>query len=107
QNSKKQQYSSAVTACRSYIFKHLYDEIQLSQLSKIVAMNPKYLSTLFKKEVGISLSSYIRSLKMEEAKSLIMFSDYSLTAIYELLHYYDQSHFTKVFKQYTGITPKQ
>ncbi|MDQ0233070.1 YesN/AraC family two-component response regulator [Metabacillus malikii] len=62
---------------------------------------------MFKKEVGISVTEYIQRTKIEEAKKLISFSDYSLSKIHTLLNFTDQSYFTKVFKKYTGYTPKQ
>jgi YesN/AraC family two-component response regulator len=107
QNSQKQKYTKPIRICLNYIFTHLYEKITLSKLAEIVAMNPNYLSVLFKKEVGISLSEYIQRAKVEEAKKLITFTNYSLSEIYTLLNFYDQSYFTKVFKKFTGVTPKQ
>ncbi|WP_186578922.1 helix-turn-helix domain-containing protein [Aquibacillus kalidii] len=105
--SRKKQYSRVINTCMSFIFKHLYNEITLSQLAAITEMNSSYLSTLFKKEVGISLSSYIQKERIEEAKSLLLLTSYSLTDICSLLQFSDQSYFTKVFKDVTGLTPKK
>ncbi|MGO3317474.1 MAG: helix-turn-helix domain-containing protein, partial [Leuconostoc mesenteroides] len=44
---------------------------------------------------------------IEEARELILFSDYPFSRIYTLLNFTDQSHFIKIFKKYTGITPKK
>lgn len=70
-------------------------------------MNPSYLSTLFKKEVGMSISEYVQSAKVNEAKNLLSYTSYSMSDIASLLIFYDQSHFIRVFKKYTGVTPKQ
>ncbi len=61
-------------------------------------MNSDYLSILFKKEVGISLSEYIQRERIEEAKKLLTFTTYSLSDICASLNFTDQSYFTKIFK---------
>ncbi|MEM5593918.1 helix-turn-helix transcriptional regulator [Niallia circulans] len=57
--------------------------------------------------MGIPISEYIQQMKIEEAKKLMTFAEHSLSDIHALLNFTDQSYFTKVFKKYTGITPKQ
>ncbi|NGP46913.1 helix-turn-helix domain-containing protein [Bacillaceae bacterium SIJ1] len=104
---KHHKYSKPINKCQSYIFKHLYEEITMVQLSTVVNMHQNYLSTLFKKEVGIPINEYIQKQKVEEAKKLLSHSDHSISEIYTWLNFHDQSHFTKVFKKYTGTTPKK
>ncbi|WP_400246097.1 helix-turn-helix domain-containing protein [Niallia sp. JL1B1071] len=99
-------HSKPINNCLNYIFNHLYEEINLTSLGELNDMHPNYLSSLFKKEVGISLSEYIQRSKIEEAKSLLQFSDFSISKISTLLNFHDQSYFTKTFKKYTGVTPK-
>lgn len=106
-DAKYQKYTMPIIECQSYIFKHLYEEISLGKIAKVVNMHQNYLSTLFKKEVGISLTEYILKQKVEEAKKLLTHSNYSISEIYTWLNFHDQSHFTKVFKKYTGTTPKK
>lgn len=107
EKENKLKYSKTINACRNYIFTHLYEEITLSQLAEFVSMHPNYLSVLFKKEVGVSLREYIQREKIEEAKKLIFYTKHSMSEIYTLLHFYDQSYFIKVFKKFTGMTPRQ
>jgi AraC-like DNA-binding protein len=105
--NKRKQYSNPINACLDYIFKHLYEDISLSDLAREAALHPNYLSTLFHKEVGRSLTSYIRDTKIEEAATLLRLSDRSITEISTLLNFHDQSYFTKTFKKVMGKTPKQ
>ncbi|AST90951.1 MULTISPECIES: helix-turn-helix domain-containing protein [Sutcliffiella] len=105
--AKHHKYSTPIIECQSYIFKHLYEEITLGQLAKVVNMHQNYLSALFKKEVGMTITEYIIKLKVEEAKKLLTHSEYEISEIYTWLNFHDQSHFTKVFKKYTGTTPKK
>ncbi|MGM0873437.1 MAG: helix-turn-helix domain-containing protein [Bacillota bacterium] len=105
--NNQQKYSSSITTCQNYIFKHLYEDITLSHLASLVNMNPSYLSVLFKKEVGISLSEYIQQARIEEAKNLLTLTEYPLSDICTWLNFTDQSYFTKIFKKFTGVTPKK
>jgi YesN/AraC family two-component response regulator len=104
---KQNKYSKVVTSCQDYIAKHLYEKCTISDIAKIIRLNPIYLCQLFKNEVGISLREYIQQQKIEEAKRLLISTSYSLTDICTYLHFTDQSYFTKVFKKFVGITPKQ
>lgn len=106
-NGTIQKHSKPINVCQNYIFTHLYEEITLSQLAGIVALNPSYLSSLFKKEIGISLGEYIQRAKVDESKNLMTFTRHSISEISTLLNFHDQSHFTKVFKKHTGVSPKQ
>jgi AraC-type DNA-binding domain-containing proteins len=103
----EQRCSKYITMCKNYIFNHLYEEITLPQLSEIVKLNPSYLSELFTKEVGISMSNYIQRERVNEAKKLLSLSDYSLSEICTLLNFGAQSYFSTVFKKVTGVTPKE
>ncbi|SCB71501.1 helix-turn-helix domain-containing protein [Bacillus mycoides] len=103
---RTKKYSQTILACQNYITRNLYQEISLKDLADHIHMHPNYLSTLFKKEVGISLSIYIQQEKIEEAKRLLALTAHSLTDIYSLLNFADQSYFTRVFKKNTGYTPK-
>ncbi|PEV59628.1 AraC family transcriptional regulator [Bacillus cereus] len=102
-----QKLSKTVLDCKNYILKNIYQELSLKQLAHNTVKNPVYLTTLFKKEVGMSLNKYIQLQKIEEAKKLLTLTQHSLLDISTLLNFNNQSYFTKVFKEYTGITPKQ
>lgn len=108
QKSKGLNYSKPITISTGYIYNNLYSEsLTVSSIANKVAMHPNYLSNLFKKEVGLTIHEYIQIKKIEEAKKLIAYSEYNLAEVYTLLNFYDQSHFTKVFKKITGLTPKE
>ncbi|MFF2755269.1 helix-turn-helix domain-containing protein [Psychrobacillus sp. NPDC058041] len=102
-----EKYSATIITCQEYIYKHLYGDITLDQLSEICSLSPNYLSSLFKKEVGIPISEYIQRQRIEEAKSLLHLTKYSISEISTWLNFNDQSYFIKVFKKYTGLTPRQ
>lgn len=100
-------YSKPINDCLDYIYSHLYSELNLSTFAEITELHPNYLSTLFRKEVGTPLNIYIQNVKIEEAKTLIKYTKYTLSEISNLLNFYDQSYFSKTFKKIVGITPNQ
>ncbi|KAB7671266.1 helix-turn-helix domain-containing protein [Bacillus sp. B1-b2] len=105
--TRKLKYTKPVAESQYYIYKHIYEELNLSRIAEYVQMNPKYLSNLFKKETGITITNYIQKLKIDESKKLLDFTNFPLSKIQALLNFTDQSYFTKIFKKHTGLTPKQ
>jgi AraC-like DNA-binding protein len=106
-NVHRAHFSKDIRLCQEYIFNHLYDDLSLSVLSKQLQISPSYLSRKFKEETGEALRIFIQRQRIEEAKNLIVFSDYRLSEIYTLLNFHDQSYFIKVFRKHTGFTPRE
>ncbi|MBT2259183.1 AraC family transcriptional regulator [Priestia megaterium] len=100
-------YSRPIMLCLNYIFNHIYQNISLEQLAEKSELHPNYLSKIFKKEVGKSVSQYIQEQRIEEAKKLLQLSNYTISEISTLLNFHDQSYFTTTFKKVLGVTPKQ
>ncbi len=90
-----------------YIYSHLHARITLKELADHVHLNESYLSRLFKKEVGTSISEYIRRHKLETAKNMLVYSDYRPAEIASILAFPSQSYFTEIFHKYTGLTPTE
>lgn len=104
--SQAKQCSTLINQCLRYIDAHLYEKITLEDLSCTTGKSAVYISSRFKKEVGESFSDYVLKKKIEEAKQLLLFTDYSFQEISSLLNFTSQSHFTQRFKQICGQTPK-
>lgn len=104
---KRQVYSKPIIQCMDYIYNHLHQKIHITDMAKQVKLNSSYLSTLFKKEVGLSISRYILSKRMEAARNMLKFSDYTYAEISTFLAFSSQSHFIRTFKRETGYTPKE
>lgn len=104
---KKNRYSKTITLCQNYIFTNIYENINHNDIAEMIGLSPQHLSSLFKKEVGISLSEFRQQEQVNEAKKLILYSNTPFSEVSALLNFSDQSYFTKVFKKHVGITPKQ
>jgi AraC-like DNA-binding protein len=90
---------------KEYIKSHLDSHLTLQEISNKVYVSPNYLSTLFKQVTGQTITQYIHDLKIRRAAKLLKMSDLSLLEVAESLGFYDQFHFSKVFKSFTGISP--
>lgn len=93
--------------CKDYIFKHLHDPLTVAQIAEKLHTHPNYLNTLFRKSEGQSLYQYILAEKMNLAKNLLTYSNYSYMEIAHYLGFLSQSHLGTRFKAHTGMTLKQ
>jgi AraC-like DNA-binding protein len=75
------------------------------ELAEELHVSTEYLSTLFKKTEQITISEYILREKVKLARNLLIYSEYTIENIGLYLGFSSQSHFGKVFKKYTGMTP--
>ncbi len=100
-------YSREVSVCYNYILQHLYEPIRVQDLESVAHMNRKNLTIHFKKETGMTIPSLIMKKRLEEARYLLETSDISLSGLSSLLCFSSQSHFSKRFGEYYGMTPKQ
>ncbi|MDE7323506.1 MAG: AraC family transcriptional regulator [Lachnospiraceae bacterium] len=99
--------SKPILLCTDYIYSHINERITINELAKYTALSPSYLSRLFKQNLGISISDYIREKKIEKAENLLKYSNYSLIDIANYLAFSSQSHFIQTFEKYVGLTPKK
>ncbi len=98
-------YSNIVLQTINNANQTLTDKITLKELADRVFVHPNYLSSLFKKEVNISLFEYILKRKVEESVYFIKYTDMPLAAIAGKFHFCSQSYYIKTFKKYLGVTP--
>ena len=104
---KKLSASSRQTAeAIDYIYAHIFERITVEDMARAIKVSPSYLSRIFKQEMGISVSDYVRARKIDVAKSMLRYTGYSQVDIANKLAYSSQSHFIQQFHSLTGLTPK-
>lgn len=89
----------------NYININYYHTLNLETLAEEVGKHPVHVSRTFKKYMLCPISSYIAKLRVEEASAKLKNDDLSLAPLAYDLGFSDQSHFSRVFKEYVGVSP--
>jgi AraC family transcriptional regulator len=79
----------------------------VGELAATVGVHPVHLARVFRAHHGVTLGGYVRRLRLDWAAARLTASDEPLAALALAAGFVDQSHFTRSFKQYTGLTPDQ
>lgn len=90
-----------------YIYDHLHEPLQVVDVSNHLGLERSYFSKLFHSETGQTVSQFIFEKKIETAKHMLMYSDFSCGEIAEYLSFSGNSHFTSSFRKLTGKTPSE
>lgn len=107
QVSAGQAYSKHILMCIDLIYDNIYKGVRVGDLADELGLTPQYLSKLFKKEVGITVSEFIMSKRINAAENMLKFSEFDPIDIGNYLCFSSHSHFIACFKKHTGLTPKQ
>lgn len=92
---------------KRYISLHYKDEISLNEISEILHVSRSYLSTLFKKNVGVSFTDYLIDFRLNRALEIYQEKKLPLTIVAELVGYQNYSQFSKIFKKRKGMSPRE
>lgn len=99
--------SAQIRFCRDYIELHSEQELKLSHLASQVGYSEYYLSRKFKKEMGISISAYIKLVRVERSKLMLVSTSNTIAQIADMLHFASSSHFSESFREIVGKSPQQ
>ncbi len=104
-NVSMQNHSVNIVKVQRYIINHIDERLSLEKLSEVASLDRSYLCRLFKRECHKTITEYIQTQRINEAKWILESSNRPLMEIAQILGYQDQSYFCSVFKKYTGMTP--
>lgn len=96
-----------VEHARQFIEQHYAENITLADVADHLALHPNYVSTLFKKDFGVSFSQHLRHLRIEEACRAIRESDEKLYIIAANVGYDDPASFGRAFREEMNCSPRE
>lgn len=97
--------SKEIHSCMQFISSHINEQICAEDIVIFSGKSRAYLFKKFRQELGMTIGAYITHCRLQEAKSLLRYTDKSLGEISSYLCFSSQSHFQNVFKKNLGITP--
>jgi AraC family transcriptional regulator len=83
------------------------DSLNLLEIAHIVGVHPTHLARTFKKHYRTTVGEYLRQLRLDWATHQLSETEASIAEIASAAGFYDQSHFSHLFKQHTGFTPAE
>lgn len=101
------QYTPLVQKTITCIDAELSTSLSLQSLAKRLNVSGSYLSTVFKKETGQTITGYINSKRIRHAMHLLSSTNLQVQTISQHCGILDIHYFTKLFKKTTGLTPKE
>ena len=104
---KRQDENRPIRLVKKYVEEHFGEPLTLEEVSQIADLSPTYLSTLFKKDTGITFLEYLSKVRMDMAKKLLKETNDTVADICGKVGYSDVRYFTKSFTKYAGLKPKE
>ena len=86
---------------------HEDDQLNVESLAQRLGCSERYIQKLFSEHIGVSPKVFLNIHRFNRSLDLIQSSGESLTSIAYTCGYYDQAHFIKEFRLYTGMTPSR
>ncbi len=97
----------AVEKVQNYIKQHVNEELSVEKLATLVYLSPDYLTRIFKKRFGKSVIDYLAEYRIGLAAQLLLDTELSVTMIAAKVGYGNYSYFTKQFRKFYLITPRE
>lgn len=88
-----------------YLNDHFTEQVAISDLARMEHFNTSYYSLWFKGKTGMTPTQYVKQLRLNEAKRLLLETEASIADITQEVGYSCQSHLTKVFEQAEQMSP--
>ena len=96
-----------LTQARDLLNGHFNDSLNLVEIANVVGVHPTHLARTFKKHYRTTVGEYVRRLRLDWATRQLSETEDSIAEIASSAGFYDQSHFSHLFKLHTGFTPAE
>jgi len=100
-------YNPVVRRAKDYISRHIHDKISVSKMAEKVGVSADYLSAVFSKTEKRTITKYILDERLLMCENMLKYSDYTIQEISAYFSFSSQSHFTKLFRENKGMTPRE
>lgn len=101
-------YTNTVVECVCQIIAKRYmEQLSVTGLAEMVNLTPAYLCVLFKQAMGKTINEYLTQERMKQAKELLANSNIHLYDVCYKVGYFSPSYFSRIFKKYVGMTPRE
>ena len=90
-----------------YIDAHYDEDISLNELANTVELSSTHINRLFQSELKISPMQYLMQKRLEQAKKLLLTSEFTITQIATKCGFNSSAYFSKMFKKYYNATPSE
>ena len=107
QTYSRERYSGTVRDVLNFVDFHYMEPLNLETLANKYAVNKNYLSTRFRKEVGMTVTDYINLTRVRRSLKLLSSTCLSMPEIAERCGFSDANYFTRTFKKFHGTTPNE
>lgn len=104
--AEKTQSEIYVKKVRSYVDNMVSTHISIEKLAAFCKLDRHYLCRIFKKQMGLSLQQYVIERKMQHAEVLLLHTALNVGSVARSVGYSDTYNFSKMFKKYFGVSPK-
>ncbi|NDL68341.1 helix-turn-helix domain-containing protein [Anaerotalea alkaliphila] len=106
-NFGKAKHKDAIYKAMDHIKQYYMNKLTLEEVAAYVHFSTAYFSKIFSDEVGMSFSKYLNRIRITNSQLLLKSTDMNIAEVAGATGFHDQSHFTKMFKTVTGMSPKQ
>ncbi len=96
-----------IERAKKYIHDHFHEPISLEDAAERSELSPNYFSNLFKASTGETFIDYLTHVRLQKAKEFLHSNRYTLKEICFMVGYKDPNYFSRVFKKYFSLSPKQ
>ena len=102
-----QSKEKTIQLIKTIIHSRYREEISVALIAQEIYLTPNYISLLYKKYTGQTITEYLTQIRMEQAKTLLASTDLKILDVAEHVGYKNTNYFSTVFKKYTNVYPQK